>query len=299
MNDLSRGARPHRDDSAATALLKEVLRSQADMAGAMRGARRWWGPDQVPATTAAAPGKAEESNGKGKRRPNSTGALLPLDETQIRSVLERTEESPRLAELAEGTELSPILQLAGRRIGETFAQLRVSEETLTSGPPGYNTEAASGIRIQSRPEEASGVARSRVEEAAARAIHEHAKFHQLDKVDDVIGNSAGYDALRRSFPNRFKHHPNCILLTDDILQRKHELRSAMWKNPARPPDEDMLTSEIAGTRLSLSPVETFKRERAKRVQMAEPLQREPSNLGASLRRERSAPTLHKERSHTT
>merc|ERR1739848_285241 len=103
--------------------------------------------------------------------------------------------------------------------------------------PGDATVAAAGaslssgntlvdVRIVDRPEETAGLARLRLDKAAAGYLEKHARFAQLEDLADSIERSPDFEDLRMIFPQRMTHNPNLLSLTNHALEVPDEFRSA-------------------------------------------------------------------------
>lgn len=257
-------------DTERTRLLKEVLRSTAQVTANARPGRRIF--SELPVV----------SSERTENNPHRSSSRQSARTEDLAEFTWECEQIEKLVTHMDSTgKLASLLSDSGRRIVSLCSALTDSEEEVQAfvqSPPRMSATSSSHVRIIPRPQTGSSAARSwraQADRAVAQAIDASASFTPLDELDNVIQQNTGLDELRtaelrsgcKAFPSYHRHNPGVFLLTDYALEKAVARREVK---------ETVSTGDASLSPLALAPRPRWKEQR---------------RIKLSLPRERSAPTL--------
>lgn len=240
MDGLEFAARPNASDSERTRLLKQVLQSSSRL---QRELRITLG---TPAATASrfSPPDSAPTKSKEQLPPDDQLAAASLKD-KLQLCAQGHEEICEERGAGAALEMSPVLRSCGERIGTLSGKLFALEDQLIlrGGVVARGEEDGSpAIEIVPHGQQASAATRHKAEEAAERALMQHARFKPLEDLQETLQKDPSYEDLRQLFPRRYRWNPNLYLLTDETLKNPQEFKEAVWRKLPKDTDEDLEAS---------------------------------------------------------
>lgn len=229
------------EDSERTRILKEVAKS-ANVQGALR---RFNSQNYCSQRRIALEEPEEElSTPKRSGRVRSPmPARSPRSKGMTRAGRIGSQSTPSLPSLAfeesvcrdlpECDDLTQMLSEAGRRIETAKERRRAGEEQRIkarrragdwSWPPNPDVQISTAHLTGSKRPQSEG---ERRDAAVMRFICDTSSYKELETMTQLIGDSNGFPALRKTFDRHFEYHPRMPLLNDLILQDPREFDKAL------------------------------------------------------------------------
>lgn len=130
------------------------------------------------------------------------------------------------------TSVSELLRGCGHRISNLCENLQAADQHLATVQQETKLARADAkehnIRILDRPEEIPAKVRAQNDRVISDFVAKHAHFDKLEKFKTAVDIAEGYDGLREVIPRRYHHHPNMILLNNNVLKDRKLLQAAIW-----------------------------------------------------------------------
>lgn len=233
MDGLEFAARPNASDSERTRLLKQVLQSSSRLQRELRIALG------TPATASrfSPPDSAPTKSKEQLPHDDKLAAASLKDKLQL-CAQGHEEICDDHGGSSAALEMSPVLKSCGERIGNLSGKLFSLEDQLIlrGGVLAREEDRSPAIEIVPHGQQASAATRHKAEEAAERALMQHALFKPLEDLQETLQKDPSYEDLRQLFPRRYRWNPNLYLLTDETLKNPQD---AVWRKLPKDTDDDL------------------------------------------------------------